>query len=434
MKPLRIRSSKTSFPTFVAPLDPVNVPVQRSAAGSRERAGKRVLVTRTGANGDILMGTPFLAALREQWPDCHITWMVERKEREAIDANPYVDEILLWDSKFWKKMTRAGLYPVWAVHALRLHKLLGEKKFDVFVSYQPEDWPTLVRSLAAHGATERIGIFDTFREYHGQTHTSTRARLYSTAYPYETHPPHRVDQYLLPLQALGLQPPRSKRLIMGYTQADADDVNGYIANDLNGKPFVVVAPLTGWPSRVWPLERFAQAADEIAQATGAEIVLVSGPSPKDCAHIDEVASQMHAKPHKATGRFGFRALSALIERAALVLSGDTGPMHLCSMFGTPYVALFGPSPVERFAPLVGRGLPMAHSVPCGPCHQYHCHNGPETHQLCMKRLTVPEVVEASLRLIRNPDQAVSGDINEPCHASTPKQSDAPILVSTGGAS
>jgi ADP-heptose:LPS heptosyltransferase len=100
---------------------------------------------------------------------------------------------------------------------------------------------------------------------------------------------------------------------------------------------------------------------------------------------------MRHRPHLGIGTFGFRALSALISKAALVLSGDTGPMHIASAFDTPYVALFGPSPVERFAPLVGRGLPMAKSVPCGPCHKFDCPNKGEEHQLCLKLLSAEEV-------------------------------------------
>ena len=411
----KVKKAKSVFPEFVAPLTPANLPADRCAV-PRETASRRILVTRTGANGDILMGTPLLAALREQWPNAHLTWMVERREREAIDANPHVDEILLWDSKYWKQMTRRGLYPLWAIRAWRLHQLMMEKRFDTFVSFQPEDWPTLVRSLKMGGATERIGIFDTFREYHRVNHTSRRSRLFSTVFPYETHPPHRVEQYLLPLQALGLQAPRSKKLVMGYTNADETDVSGYIQNELNNKPFIVVAPLTGWPSRVWPLERFAKVSDNLAR-DGYEIVLVSGPAPKDCAHLEAIAAQMQTVPHLATGRFGFRALAALIARAALVVSGDTGPMHLASALDTPYVALFGPSPVERFAPLVGRGLPLLQPVPCGPCHQLKCRHEGENHQLCMKRLSVGEVTDAARSLLA-PERSVT-PANEASRVAAP---------------
>jgi ADP-heptose:LPS heptosyltransferase len=316
--------------------------------------------------------------------------MVERREREAIDANPHVDEILLWDTKYWKNMTRRGLYPLWAVRAVRLRRLILEKQFDTLISFQPEDWPTLTRIL---GSAIRIGIFDTFREYHGQTRTSRRARLFSHPFTYDEHPAHRVEQYLLPLRALGLPEPKpeEKRLVMGFTQEDLRQADDYIRDELQGKPFVVVAPLTGWPSRVWPPERFAAVSDHILQTTGHEVVLVSGGSERDSAAIHQIAGQMRHRPHLGIGTFGFRALSALISKAALVLSGDTGPMHIASAFDTPYVALFGPSPVERFAPLVGRGLPMAKSVPCGPCHKFDCPNKEEEHQLCLKLLSAEEV-------------------------------------------
>ena len=181
---------------------------------------------------------------------------------------------------------------------------------------------------------------------------------------------------------------------MGFTEGDLRQAEDYIQNELQGQSFVVVAPLTGWPSRVWPVERFAAVSDHILQTTGHKVVLVSGGSEKDRVVIEQIAAQMRHTPHRAVGTFGLRALSALISKAALVLSGDTGPMHIASAFDTPYVALFGPSPVSRFAPLVGRGLPMAKGVPCGPCHKFNCPNKGEDHQLCLKLLTVEEVTAA----------------------------------------
>lgn len=390
----------SGFPEFTRPLIPVNIPVQRTTAESEKSASRRILVVRTGANGDILMGTPLLAAIRRAMPDAHITWMVERREREAIDANPHVDEILLWDTKYWKNMTRRALYPLWAVRALRLRRLILEKNFDTLISFQPEDWPTLTRIL---GKAVRIGVFDTFREYHGHTQTSRRARLFTHPFTHETHPLHRVEQYLLPLKVLDIPEPTGdqKRLIMGFTQSDLREAENYIENELEGQPFVVVAPLTGWPSRVWPIGRFAAVSDHLLQTTGHKVVIVSGGSPKDRAVIDTISGQMRHTPATAAGTFGFRALSALISKAALVLSGDTGPMHIASAYNTPYVALFGPSPVERFAPLVGRGLPMARSVPCGPCHKFKCPNEGENHQLCLKLLSVEEVIAAVESLLES---------------------------------
>lgn len=345
-----------------------------------------------------------MAALRHAWPDAHITWMVERRDIEAIDANPFVDEILVWESMFWKRMTRSGLYPIWLIFALRLRHIILGKRYDVLISYQPEDWPTLTRILSN---AIRIGIFDTFREYHGQTRTSRRARLYNHAFTFEDHPAHRVDQYLLPLRALGLElPPHpEKRLVIGYTAEDVRQAEQFIDERLNGEPFVVIAPMTGWPSRIWPLERYAAVADAITSRFGLRVVLVSGGSAADRAALETIARSMKTEPVLAAAAFGFRGLAALIARARLVVSGDTGPMHLASALDTPYVALFGPSPVERFAPLVGRGLPMAQAVPCGPCHQFTCPNTGDDHQLCLKKLTVEDVLANIQVLLRQPSPA-----------------------------
>jgi ADP-heptose:LPS heptosyltransferase len=342
----------------------------------------------------------------------HITWMVERRDREAIDANPYVDESCSLDSKYWKRLTRSGLYPIWAVLALRLRHMILQRQFDTLISFQPEDWPTLTRIL---GNAVRIGIFDTFREYHGQTRTSRRARLFSRPFVYEEHPPHRVDQYLLPLKALDLPEPtpEQKRLVMGFTETDLRLALEYIDRELKGQPFVVVAPLTGWPSRVWPAERFAAVSDLLQERTGHKVVLVSGGGEKDRAVIEEITGRMRHPPSRAVGTFGFRALSALISKAALVLSGDTGPMHIASAFDTPYVALFGPSPIERFAPIVGKGLPMARSVPCGPCHQLECPNQGDDHQLCLKLLTVDDVFAAATSFLNSQESPVHSLENMP---------------------
>jgi heptosyltransferase-2 len=74
-------------------------------------------------------------------------------------------------------------------------------------------------------------------------------------------------------------------------------------------------------------------------------------------------------------------------------------MHVASGVGTPYVALFGPSPVPRFAPLVGKGLPLMHPVECGPCHQFTCRNTGDDYQKCLKLITPEEVVRAALRYL-----------------------------------
>ncbi len=187
--------------------------------------------------------------------------------------------------------------------------------------------------------------------------------------------------------------------MIGWTEDDRRAVDDFVSRELDDAPFVVIAPMTGWPSRVWPLERWAAVADAVAERLDRRVVLVCGGGAKDRAGMEVVTSAMRTRAPVAAGTFGFRALSALIDRAALVISGDTGPMHVASAVRTPYVALFGPSPVERFAPLVGEGIALSHRVPCGPCHQLNCGNVGDANQLCLKLITTDEVIESSQKML-----------------------------------
>lgn len=376
-------------PEFVLPLLPQNAPVNRCSV-SREAASRRILIMRLGAHGDILMGTPLLTALRAAWPDAHLTWIVERKERDSIDAHPLIDEILLWDGAYWKRMLRRGLFPLWLARGLRFRRALRERRYDVFISFQPEEWPLLTRAV---NAPMSVGVFDTFRQFQGAQGRSPHTRLYSTAFTEPDLPPHRTDQYLLPLRALGLPEPADKRMSLGYTSEDAQAAAQVLGAT---ERFAVLAPMTTWPSRCWPAERYAELGDALARTHGCRIVLIG--SAKERPQVEAIAAQMKTPPLVAAGALRFREMAALIARACLLVSGDTGPMHVAAALGVPYIALFGPTPVEGRAPLAGRGLSLLHPVPCGPCDQKVCRHVDENERLCLRRISVEEVLAAARSL------------------------------------
>jgi ADP-heptose:LPS heptosyltransferase len=382
----------SGFPEFAPTLAPVNVAARRCPV-SRERAPKRVLIARTIANGDLIMASPLLAALRDAWPDAHLTWVVERRERGCVEASPFLDELLLWDTAYWKNLTRRGLYPLFWLREARLARMLRERRYDVFVSLQPEDWSLLPR---ASGAPVRVGVFDTFRQYHGATTTSGRTRLYTHVFTHDELPAHRTDQYLLPLKALGVAAPAEKRMYLGYTADDRRAADRFLAeHGITGR-FVAVAPTTGWPTRNWPGERYAALCDGLAERHGLRAVLLAGPGDREA--LDAIAAQTKSRPIVAAGAFGFRTLAALLARAALLVSGDTGPMHAAAAVGTPYLALFGPTPVAGRAPLVGAGRSLAHPVPCGPCDRKRCANAAEP-LLCLRKIDVREALSAAAELL-----------------------------------
>ena len=386
-------------PEFVQPLTPCNTAVDRQrATDGSER--KRILIIRLGAHGDILMGAPLLTALRKVWPDAHLTWVVERNARDAIEAHPGIDEILLWQSSYWSKILRKGhplFYPLWAFRARALRHALKARKYDVFISFQPEEWPFLVADVAAPTS---IGVFDTFRQFYNADTTSHAARLYTRPFTCDDLPFHRTDQYLLPLKALELPEATDKRMQMGFTAEDREAVEAFLASQglLSGQPFVALAPMTTWPSRCWPAERFAQLGDLLAER-GCGVVLLGSARLQEQEAVTAIAARMNTRPALALGALSFRQMAALIGRASALVSGDTGPMHVAAAVGTPYVALFGPTPVAGRAPLVGRGQALMHPVPCGPCDQKVCPNTGENFMLCMKLLAVEEVFQSVCEML-----------------------------------
>ena len=377
-------------PAFLPPLVPCNVPANRCPV-PRDQASHRILIMRVGAFGDILMGTPLLAALRRAYPNAHLTWIAEYTEIEAIDANPYIDELVRWDGSYWKRMVRKLAYVSWLRHVMQMRKTLHRKQYDVFVSFQPEEWPLLAYGV---GAKLKVGVFDTFRRYYRAQKTSGNTRLYTNSYSYLNLPDHRIDQYLLTLEALGLPPAPTQPLSIGYTEADREAAKLYLSNNgFSGQqPLVLLAPLTTWPTKCWSPECYAELANALAREQNCRMIVIG--SGKEREAVEALAAQMEPRPLTAAGTLTFRQMAALADQCALVVSGDTGPMHVASALNIPQVALFGPTSPKWYGPRSPHAISLLHPVPCGPCDQKFCPNEGETHLICMRLLTVPEVLKA----------------------------------------
>ena len=391
-------------PEFVPPLTPCNLPIRRCTV-PREQAVQRILIMRIGAFGDILMGTSLLAALRTAYPDAYITWVAEYSEREAIDANPYVDEVLRWDGSYWRRMVRRFNYGRWVSRMLAFRRELRDRRYDIFISFQPEEWPLLTLGVAAPVS---IGIFDTFKRFYGKAHNPHFRRFYTHVYDAPDLATHRIDQYLLTLEALGLPPNPASPMSMGYTEADRAAANQFLAEQgvTAGERLVVLAPMTTWPTKCWSSERYAELGDALVEQHGCRIVVIG--SGKEREAVEALASQMKPRPVTAAGSLTFRQMAALIDQAALLVSGDTGPMHVASALGIPQIALFGATSPQWYGPRSKHALSLLHEVPCGPCDQKVCANTGADYLRCLKLITVEEALTAAQKLL-SAKQKSAGD-------------------------
>lgn len=386
--------SEFSCAQFSPPVRPCNLPLARCPV-ARQNASHRFLIVLLGAYGDIVMGTPLIAALRQAYPEAHFTWMVERKHRQAIDANPFLDELLIWESDGWKRLLRRGRFDRWLARTLELCWGMRSRRFDVLISFYPERWAQVTR---AAGAGVSIGVFDAHPRSVPPEHH--HVPLYTTAFKKADLPLHRTDIFLTPLRALGLTVTADKRMSLGYTVEDDEQVVRFLAEQgLSGvAPLVVVAPQTTWPSKCWPVEHYIRFGEGLARRRGCHLVLVG--SADERSAVETIRDAIRPHPITATGILSFRELAALIARSALVVSGDTAPMHMAAAVGTPHLALFGPTSPQRLAPLSGSGLTLSHAVPCGPCYRKECPLAEGEQLQCLRLISVAEALRAAEILLQ----------------------------------
>lgn len=398
------------FPQFIAPLIPDNHALCRSPV-SRAEASKRILIMGLGALGDIVAQSPLLVGLREAYPEAYLTWIVDRGNLEAVDANPFVDEIIVWDGSFWQDawskrwknwFRRRSLLGVSGViHMARLYRLMHRCRFDTLISLQPEEWPFLTW---VSGALVSVGVFP--GSSRNEKHYKRIAHRYSRAFTYSDLPPHTTERALTALAGLELPGPSSRQGVLGVTTQDTQVAAALLAKGgiSSQERVAVIAPQTTWPTKCWSEQGYGALGDALSRDYGCRVALIGTDREREA--VGRVAAHMQSTPITAAGTLSFRQMAALIARAALVISGDTGPMHVAAAMGTPYLALFGPTSPRRFAPLVGCGETLFHAVPCGPCEMMTCANVGEKHLLCMRLITVDEALDAASRLLEATRPAV----------------------------
>ncbi len=399
---------KYTFPEFFAPLDPCNAVINRCPV-SRDQAERRIAIFRLAANGDILMASPLLKALREAYPNAHITWFIEHANLQSIVSNPFVDEVVVWDGQYWRALvprkfnrdlTLSALFMVdWLPNYFRLKSLLRACKFDDFLCFQADEWMFVKHCV---GARNTLGLFDMYQRTFNSKRSSYYRFFYHYRYTLDDLPAHHTDQYLLGLHAFGINPHdiACKKMVLGYTQADKEFAEGYLAANetTSSQSYVVIAPMTTWSSRNWSLDRWAEVADHLID-DGNRVILIGTSKPEDQKAVNYVSERMAGNAIVAVGTLTFAQLAALIDRAKMVVSSDTGPMHMAAALDTPYVALFGPTAPEWAAPLTGIGSVLFHKVPCGPCDKVRCPLPADEKQKCLRLITVQEVMDECVKVL-----------------------------------
>jgi heptosyltransferase-1 len=270
--------------------------------------GLRILAVRLGALGDIVHALPAVATLKHSFPHCRLSWAVEPKWTALLEANPFLDDLIVCSRHSLRAMVDT-------------RRRLRREHFDVAVDFQG-----LIKSALLANSARPEKIFG----YHA---SQVRERLAALFYSHKVRATasHIVDRHLELVAAAG-----ASSIVKAFPLP-----RGKPEGKLPAGRFVLASPLAGWAAKQWPLEYYSRLGKMLRERWGVALVLNGPPTAEQT-----LRGVGHTETH-------ISAVDGLIDatrRAAAVIGVDSGPMHLAAALERPGVAIFGPTDPQRNGP------------------------------------------------------------------------------------
>ena len=341
----------------------------------------RILIVRTGALGDIVHALPVLAALTATYPTAIIDWVVDARYAALLELVEGLTHRIVIGAKATKDTVgerrfsrRLGLLN--AVAHLR------SQQYDIAIDLQGLLKSAMIARLS--GARRVVGyVKEQLRE--------PAASWWYTERIAGPERGHVIFKNLAALDALGIE---TRAVTFPWVPIHSPVAETVAANPVvqAAGGYVLINPGAAWPNKRWGAARFGALAARLADAYGLPSVVLWGPHEHGLALAVEADSRDCARPSPRAGLLDVLALAA---GARLVVSGDTGPLHLAASVGAPIVGLFGPTRPERNGPWLPVDAVVSRSDTCVCFHKRRCVRG----RPCIEEITVDEVFEAcALRL------------------------------------
>jgi heptosyltransferase II len=370
--------------------------LRRLFSPARRRAGtdishlKRIAIIKTVALGDVLQALPTVKAIRERFPDARIEFITTPRVREIVDGIPFVDEIVYYDV-FGK---HSGIGGVWT-----FARELRARHYDAWIELEHYYRFTTAMGWFT-GAPVRVGF-----AIPGQV----RRFLFTIKAPYLTEA-HELDAFLSIARTLGAVVEHPEPVPVPTDENDERVTREWLASARAALPpeqrdrGLVVLHTTTSPvsiGRRWQADRWVELADRIAMRYGLTVVWTG--APEDLPGLEELAA-LTARPSLiSAGALTLRQFAVLAGMARLVVSVDTGPLHVAAATGTPTVAMFGPSDYRKWRPYGPGNVAITAGLACSPCTTHYMGRiSLKTCDDCMRAISVDRVLEAIESLPQGP--------------------------------
>lgn len=322
-----------------------------------------LLLIRPGGIGDAVLLAPAVRSIKKNYPTSQITVLAEKRNAGMFQLIPGVDKFLCYDR------------PLEFIHAL-------QGKYDVVIdTEQSYRLSAVVARLIS--APVKIGF-----------NTNERRRMFTNSIAY-SHDDYETNCFANLLEPLGMD---SNTVDMGTpflsVPTVASDNAATLLEPLSNEPFVTIFPGASITERHWGADRFRRVA-EILSAFGIKIVVVGG---KEDRQQGEVITGGGLGLNLA-GLTSLPETAAVLQKSSLLLSGDSGVLHIAVGLGIPTVSLFGPGRASKWAPRGDRHIVINKNLPCSPCTTFGNTPRCPINAKCMRDITVDEVVNAVTMLL-----------------------------------
>lgn len=336
---------------------------------------KRILIIRLSAMGDVLLTTPLLRMVKNHFPGIQIDFVVKERYAPLLRNNPHLNRLLTFATdKGFSEVRRL-------IHQVR------KTKYDCIFDLQM-NLRSLFFRLFSRGEMKiryRLGRWNRFLLVHWRIHLNKYFKPVPLRYM-ELFSPWGVEDDDKGLE-LTIEEDAKQSLTAHLRSRDIGDSEDY----------VVLAPGAGHWTKRWPAEGFAQVGRYFCKK-GKQVVLVGGIEDKGVCRI--VEKNMDIAPGNFAGELSLQETAALLDNAALLISNDTGVMHMGTALGKRVVAIFGPTTRHLgFMPFRTSSIVIERPLFCRPCSFHGSESCPQDHFQCMRQIHSSDVIRSAETLL-----------------------------------
>lgn len=350
----------------------------------RWQKARKILLIRLDNLGDMLLTTPAFHAVKSALPEASLVLLASPAGGQVGALDPDIERVLLYEAPWvdpWQEL------PHDSQREQQMIARLKEERFDgaiIFTSFRQSPLPAAYLCYLADIPLRAAASID------------GPGSLLTTRHKHPEHLMHEVERGLDLVGALGMHT-HEKELVLRVPIEAQREAESYLAEHRASShhPLIVVHPGCSMPARTYPWEQYAELINLLVEQLGA-FVVISG-AKNERALVEQVRERVRAGYHACTpgmaGDLDFPAFCALIQRADLAITNNTGPMHIAAAVKTPVIALFAlTNPPEQWGPWRVPHRLLYHDVPCRICYSRVCPYGQE----CL-RLVSPEHVAQTAR-------------------------------------